>query len=47
MAIRYAAKRGLRVAAQGTGHGAVTLGPLADTLLIRTDRMRGVQMDPW
>ena len=28
-AIRYAAERGLRVAAQGTGHGAVTLGPLA------------------
>ena len=45
-AIRYAAERGLRVAAQGTGHGAVTLGPLADTLLIRTDRMRGVQIDP-
>ena len=45
-AVRYAAGHGLRIAAQGTGHGAGSLGPLADTLLLRTDRMRGIQIDP-
>src|SRR5271166_4343998 len=45
-AIGYAAERGLRVAAQGTGHNAGPLGSLADTVLVRTDRMRGVRIDP-
>jgi hypothetical protein len=45
-AVRYAAGHGLRVAAQGTGHNAGPLGPLADTLLLRTDRMRGIRVDP-
>jgi hypothetical protein len=45
-AVRYAAGRGLRVAAQGTGHNAGPLGPLADTMLVRTDRMRGIRIDP-
>jgi UDP-N-acetylenolpyruvoylglucosamine reductase len=45
-AIRYAARRGWRVAAQGTGHNAGALGPLADTMLVRTDKMRGIQIDP-
>src|SRR6516164_28031 len=45
-AIEYAAKRGLRVAAQGTGHNAGPLGPLTDTVLLRTDRMRGIRIDP-
>src|SRR5437762_9116514 len=45
-AVGYAAKRGLRVAAQGTGHNAGPLGSLADTVLLRTDRMRGIQIDP-
>src|SRR6516162_3399626 len=45
-AIGYAAERGLRVAAQGTGHNAGPLGSLADTVLLRTERMRGVQIDP-
>ena len=45
-AIGYAAERGLRVAAQGTGHNAGPLGPLADTVLLRTDRMRGIRIDP-
>jgi len=44
--VGYAAKRGLRVAAQGTGHNAGPLGSLADTVLLRTDRMRGIQIDP-
>jgi hypothetical protein len=45
-AVGYTAKRGLRVAAQGTGHNAGPLGSLADTVLLRTDRMRGIQIDP-
>ncbi len=45
-AVRYAAARGLRVAAQGTGHGASALGELAGTLLVRTDRMRSIRIDP-
>ena len=44
--VSYAADRGLRVAAQGTGHNAGPLGSLADTMLLRTDRMRGIQIDP-
>jgi hypothetical protein len=44
-AIAFARERGLRVAAQGTGHNAAPLGSLHDTLLLRTDRMRGVTID--
>jgi hypothetical protein len=36
----------LRVTAQGTGHNAAPLGPLEDTVLIKTDRMRGIEIDP-
>jgi hypothetical protein len=45
-AVGYAAKRGLRIAAQGTGHNAGPLGALTDTVLLRTDRMRGIWIDP-
>ena len=45
-ALGYAAGRGLRVAAQGTGHNAGPLGPLTGTVLLRTDRMRGIRIDP-
>ncbi|HEV8220017.1 MAG TPA: FAD-binding oxidoreductase, partial [Streptosporangiaceae bacterium] len=45
-AIRYAAGRGLRVAAQSTGHNAGPLGALDDTVLLRTGRMRGMQINP-
>jgi FAD/FMN-containing dehydrogenase len=45
-AVGYAARRGLRIAAQGTGHNARPLGPLADTVLLRTDKMRSIQIDP-
>lgn len=44
--VRGAARAGVRVAVQATGHAAATLGPLERTLLLRTDRMRGVQVDP-
>ncbi len=43
---RFAGAHGLRVAAQGTGHGAGPLGPLDDTILIKTERMRGIEIDP-
>jgi FAD/FMN-containing dehydrogenase len=46
VAVGYAAERGLRIAAQGTGHNAGPLGPLADTMLLRTDKMRGIRIDP-
>jgi hypothetical protein len=45
-AVLFARDFGLRVAAQGTGHNAGPLGPLEDTILVRTDRMRGVSIDP-
>jgi hypothetical protein len=45
-AVRYAAGRGLRIAAQGTGHNAGPLGSLADTVLVKTERMRGIRIDP-
>jgi FAD binding domain/Berberine and berberine like len=45
-AVRFARERGLRVAAQGTGHNAMPLGSLAGTLLIKTSRMRQVTIDP-
>jgi FAD binding domain len=45
-AVSYAAERGLRVGAQGTGHNAGPLGSLADTVLVRTDKMRGIRIDP-
>jgi FAD/FMN-containing dehydrogenase len=45
-AVRFARDRGLRVAAQGTGHNAGPLGDLADTVLIKTHGMRGLVIDP-
>jgi FAD/FMN-containing dehydrogenase len=44
--IRFARRHGLRVAAQGTGHNAAPLGPLAGTALVKTGRMRRVSIDP-
>jgi FAD/FMN-containing dehydrogenase len=44
--VRHARENGLRIAAQGTGHGAVPLGLGDDTLLLKTARMTGVTIDP-
>ena len=41
-----ASELGLRVAPQATGHNAAPLGPLDDTILLRTGAMRGVRVDP-
>jgi hypothetical protein len=43
--LRFAGENDLRAAGQGTGHGAVALGPLDETILIKTDRMRGIDVD--
>jgi hypothetical protein len=44
--VRFAAENGLRVAGQGTGHGAAPLGPLEGAILVKTERMRGIEIDP-
>jgi hypothetical protein len=43
--IGFARENGLRVAAQGTGHGAVALGSLDDAILLKTERMRAVEIE--
>jgi FAD/FMN-containing dehydrogenase len=43
--VRSAAASGLRVAPQGTGHNAGPLGPLDDTVLLRTSAMTHVEVD--
>jgi len=45
-AVSFARQRGLRVAAQGTGHNAEPLSSLTGTLLIETSKMRQVTVDP-
>jgi FAD/FMN-containing dehydrogenase len=44
--VRFARQHGLRIAAQGTGHGAAPLGSLAGTILVNTAAMRRVTIDP-
>ena len=44
--VEFAREAGLRVAPQGTGHGATALGPLDDTILVKLHRLRGVAIDP-
>jgi hypothetical protein len=44
--VRYARENGLRVAPQLTGHNAGPLGPLDDTILLKTTWMTGVEIDP-
>jgi len=44
--VRFAAENDLKVAAQGTGHGAAPLPDLDGTVLLKTERMRGIEIDP-
>ena len=44
--LRFARSHGQRVAAQGTGHNAGPLGPLEDTILVKTELMGGMRIDP-
>jgi FAD/FMN-containing dehydrogenase len=43
--VRYARAAGLRVAPQRTGHNAAPLGSLDETIILRTDDLRGVEID--
>ena len=43
--VEFAADAGLKVAPQGTGHNAAAIPSLEDTILISTQRMRGVEID--
>lgn len=43
--VRFAADRGLKVAPQGTGHGASPIGSLEGAVLLKTERMRGIEVD--
>src|SRR6516225_5533453 len=45
-AVRYARAHGMRIAPQGTGHGAAPLEPLDGAMLLRTTPMRQVEIDP-
>jgi FAD binding domain/Berberine and berberine like len=44
--VLFAREFGLRVAPQGTGHNAGPLGSLEDTVLLKTERMRALSIDP-
>ena len=44
--VHFAREHGLRIAPQGTGHGAGSLPALDDAILLKTSRMRGVDVDP-
>jgi hypothetical protein len=43
--VRFAAANGLRVAPQRTGHNAGPLGPLEETILLKTNRLDRVHID--
>jgi hypothetical protein len=45
-AVRFARSHGMRIAPQGTGHGALPLELLEDAMLLRTSRMRRVDVFP-
>src|SRR5258708_1228769 len=44
--VGFAARAGLRVAPQSTGHGAEALGPLDEAILLKMTPMRGIRVDP-
>lgn len=45
-AVRFARAHAMRIAPQGTGHGAAPLEPLDGAMLLRTTSMRQVGIDP-
>jgi hypothetical protein len=44
--VDHAREHGLHVTTQGTGHFANTIGSFADTILLKTSRLRGLEIDP-
>ena len=45
-AVRFARSEGVRIAPQGTGHGSLSLEMLDGAMLLKTSRMRGVEINP-
>ncbi len=43
--LEFARANGLGVAAQGTGHGAGSRGPLDGSILLKTERLKGIEID--
>jgi hypothetical protein len=43
--VGFARDNGLKVTGQGTGHGAAALGALDETILIKTEKMRAVEVN--
>ena len=43
--VEYAARQGMQVAAQRTGHNAEPLGAMDDVILVKTDALQGVEID--
>ena len=43
--VRFCADHDLHVLGQGTGHGAVAVGSLDETVVIKTERLRGIEID--
>ncbi len=43
--VEFARERGLLVTAQGTGHNAGAYDTLANTILVKTHELRGVEID--
>lgn len=44
--VDYAREMGLKLAVQGTGHGAAARGPLDGTILVNMSGLTGVEIDP-
>jgi len=44
-AVRFARSQGMRIAPQGIGHGSEPLEPLEGAMLLKTSRMRRVEID--
>ena len=44
-AVEFARANGLGIAAQGTGHGAAARGPLGGSILLKTEGMKGIEID--
>ncbi len=44
--VGYARDHGLRVTTQGTGHFANSIASFDDTILLKTSRLRGLEIDP-
>jgi FAD/FMN-containing dehydrogenase len=45
-AVDFAREQGVRITAQATGHFAASLAPLDDVILVKTQRLRQVDIDP-